>query len=162
MFFSHSANESEGSEKKLANWRSRLFFFCSSVFFSSITFTFPRTSNIFWRCLTRCHRLQRCRKLWSKSGRAMFINEEPYYACAAVSSTQAHIAPQTQPSPAMLCPCAAFCLQTGLPWLALPMLIRSPPALAFMVRLLRTQVQNPNIKKTKTILIVWCSLVVSL
>lgn len=121
---------------------------------SFITLTFLYTSNIFWRCA--CHRLQREIIIWKWHpgfGRPTFINEKPRYACAAIFNTQVHITPQTQPPPAMLCPCAAFCLQTELPWLALLMLIRSPVTLAFMVLLLlRTQVQNPNINRPQPFL----------
>lgn len=119
MFFPHSANESKGKKKTK---RSRLFFFPYSVFchwspsgfFTHQTFPQDAASQIAaWQEIMNL-------KV------ATFMTERPHYVCAAIFSTHAHITRPTQLAPAMLCPCAAFCLQTELPWLALLMLIRAP------------------------------------
>lgn len=161
MFFTHSANQSN-KKKSYTEGQSYLVTVSFVIHHHQVSLQAKLFLKI---CLSLIAALQEIR-IWKWHpgfGRAMFINDEPCYACAAIPSTQAHITPQTQPSPATLCPCAAFCLQTELPWLALLMLIRSPVTLAFMVLLLWTQVQNANIKRAwpflsfdVILILIWC------
>lgn len=159
--FSPTQQTREREEKKTLNWRSRFFFFLSGAFCEFVIHHLQLSFNVkpfFWRCA--CQRSSRYRKLGSGSGiqglagqrsfkKNIIMHVQPF---STHTHTHIHSTPQTEPSPAMPCPCTAFCLQTELPWLALLMLIRAPLTLAFMVLLLWTQVQNPNIKRPQPFL----------